>query len=62
MGGCPRRRINSIVDRCGLYKYVLDEYIKAIALHLSENLENQDNATNNKTTLKNYIKNYMNKK
>jgi len=55
MVGCPRRRINSIVDRWGLYKYVLDEYIKAIALHLSENLENQDNATNNKTTLKKTI-------
>jgi len=35
---------------------VLDEYIKAIALHLSENLENQENTTNNKTTVKKLYK------
>lgn len=51
MGGCPRRRIDAIVDRCGLYKYVLDEYIKAIALDLSENLEGQEIAANDNTTI-----------
>ena len=31
MGGCPRRRIDKIVDRCSAYKYVLEDYIQQIA-------------------------------
>jgi len=41
MGGCPRRRIDKIVDRCGLYKYVLDKYIETITFNLIENLESK---------------------
>ncbi|TCO64231.1 radical SAM protein [Caldanaerobacter subterraneus] len=36
MGGCPRRRIERMTERCGDYKYVLEEYLKDIAKELLE--------------------------
>ncbi|ACB86003.1 radical SAM/SPASM domain-containing protein [Natranaerobius thermophilus] len=34
MGGCPRRRIDGITDRCISYKYELSNYIKEIAIDM----------------------------
>lgn len=36
MGGCPRRRIERVTERCRDYKYVLEEYLKDIAKELLE--------------------------
>ncbi|WP_350343078.1 radical SAM protein [Proteinivorax tanatarense] len=41
MGGCPRRRVDNIVDRCTSYKYVLEGYIKNIALNKYRELNNE---------------------
>lgn len=46
MGGCPRRRIDKTVDRCGIYKYVLDKYIKTISFKMIENLKNKKKVQN----------------
>lgn len=38
MGGCPRRKLDGQVDRCNIYKYVLEEYIESIADTLQKRL------------------------
>lgn len=30
MGGCPRRRIDNIDNRCSVYKYALESYLQTI--------------------------------
>lgn len=37
MGGCPRKRMDNIVDRCDTTKYVLEEFIESIANNLIKN-------------------------